>query len=70
MKGSKGQKLNPRLWTYFVNMDSFSHLGLAWRIQTPPMKTMGVVRTCHRSILSRPVTTSIGLTFGGGLLMI
>ena len=32
MKGSKGQKLNPRLWTYFVNMDSFSHLGLAWRI--------------------------------------
>ena len=32
MKGSKGQKLNPRSWTYFVNMDSFLHLGLAWRI--------------------------------------
>ena len=29
------------------------------------MKTMGLVRTCHGSILSHPVTTCIGLTFGG-----
>ena len=68
MKGSKGQKLNPRFWTYFVNMDFFFAFRLSVENINATGEDYGFGSFLPRIVTFPPGYNEFSLSFSGWLI--